>query len=114
MPTLASGEVLCYLLYMAMDVISYTHARNKLKEVMDKVCEDHTPVTVFRRGAPAVVVLSLEDYQSLDETAYLKASPANAAALRESIAQIERGEVVSFGSTEEALAAAERKAADRR
>jgi antitoxin YefM len=45
---------------------------------MDRVCEDHEPLIITRNGKPSVVMLSLEDYNSLDETAYLLRSPANA------------------------------------
>jgi len=75
-----------------MNAFSYTYVRNHLAEVTDKVCQDHAPVVVTRQGAEAVVILSLEDYRSMEETAYLMRSPANAARLTESIASLARGE----------------------
>ena len=54
-----------------MDALSYTHARARLAETMERVCDDHTPVIITRKSARSVVMLSLEDYQSLEETAYL-------------------------------------------
>ena len=75
-----------------METLSYTYVRANFAEVSDKVCDDHVPVIVTRQGAPSVVILSLDDYRSMDETAYLLRSPANAARLLESIAADKRGE----------------------
>jgi len=61
---------------------------------MDKVCQDHDPVIITRNRDQAVVMMSLEDYSALEETAYLMRSPANARRLLESIAEIEKGKVV--------------------
>ena len=75
-----------------MDAITYTHARANLARTMDKVCEDHAPVIITRGGDQSVVMMSLEDYSALEETAYLLRSPANAARLLESIAELESGQ----------------------
>jgi antitoxin YefM len=82
-----------------MDVITYTHAREHLAETMERVCDDHTPVVITRRSERAVVMMSLEDYEALEETAYLLRSPKNARRLRESIAELQAG-----GGTERELA----------
>ena len=74
-----------------MDAISYTVARANLAKTMEKVCNDHDPVIITREEDPPVVMLSLEDYQSMEETAYLLRSPANARHLLESIAELEAG-----------------------
>lgn len=74
-----------------MDAISYTAARSNLAKTMDEVCEDHSPVIITRNKAQSVVMLSLEDYESLQETAYLLRSPNNARRLLESIAELEQG-----------------------
>ncbi len=81
-----------------MEAISYTRARSNLAKTMEKVCEDHAPVIITRRNEGAVVMMSLEDYQALEETAYLLRSPKNARRLLESIAQLETG-----GGTERKL-----------
>ena len=65
--------------------------RNHLAEVTEKVCRDHNPVLVTRQGATPVVVLSWEDYRSLEETSYLLRSPKNAARLAEAMAEAELG-----------------------
>jgi len=77
-----------------MTAISYTAARENLAATMDQVCKDHDPVIITRKRDQAVVMLSLEDYESLQETAYLLRSPANAQRLSEGIAQLEKGEGV--------------------
>ena len=74
-----------------MTAISYTAARENLAATMDKVCKDHDPVIITRNRDQAVVMLSLEDYSSLQETAYLSRSPANAKRLREGIRELEKG-----------------------
>jgi antitoxin YefM len=74
-----------------MDSISYTRARANLTKTMDHVCESHEPVIITRSGQASVVMLSLEDFNSLEETAYLLRSPKNAKRLLEAIAQLEQG-----------------------
>ena len=75
-----------------MDSISYTSARANLTKTMDRVCESHEALIITRNGQASVVMLSLEDYNSLEETAYLLRSPKNAKRLIESIASLERGQ----------------------
>jgi len=74
-----------------MDTISYSEARAQLARTMDKVCDDHAPVVITRKSARSVVLMSLEDYQALAETAYLLRSPKNARRLLESVAELEAG-----------------------
>ena len=73
-----------------MYAISYTAVRADLAKTMDRVCEDHEPVIITRNRDQAVVMISLEDYKAMEETAYLLRSPANATRLLESIAELER------------------------
>ncbi len=81
-----------------MDAMSYTSARKNLAQTMERVCEDHAPVVITRKGEGAVVMMSLEDYQSLEETAYLLRSPKNAQRLLKAISELEGG-----GGTEREL-----------
>ena len=74
-----------------MDAISYTAARANLSKTMEQVCNDHAPIIITRKRESPVVMLSLVDYQAMEETAYLLRSPANARNLLESIAQLEAG-----------------------
>ncbi|MBC8039285.1 MAG: type II toxin-antitoxin system prevent-host-death family antitoxin [Opitutaceae bacterium] len=71
-----------------MNAITYTAARENLASTMDRVCEDHDPVIITRNRDQAVVMMSLEDYESLQETAYLLRAPANARRLLESVAEL--------------------------
>src|ERR1051325_3749546 len=63
---------------IAMNVITYTQARQKLKDLMDRVTDDNAPVRIARGGHPPVVMMSLEDFESLEETLHLIRSPENA------------------------------------
>jgi len=78
-----------------MKAITYTAARENLAATMDSVCGDHCPVIITRNRNQAVVMLSLEDYESLEETAYLLRSPANARRLNKAIEDLESGKGVS-------------------
>jgi len=74
-----------------MNALTYTHTRQHFAEVMRQVNEDHEPVVVTsQRGAP-VVIMSLADYQSLEETAYLLRSPVGAKRLLESVEELRNG-----------------------
>lgn len=75
-----------------MDTISYTVARANLAATMNRVCDDHEPLIITRNSEQAVVMMSLEDYKALEETAYLLRSAKNAQRLLASIAQLEAGQ----------------------
>jgi antitoxin YefM len=74
-----------------MKAISYTAARENLAATMDQVCSDRDPVVITRKRNQSVVLLSLEDYEALEETAYLLRVPANARRLQAAIESLERG-----------------------
>jgi antitoxin YefM len=74
-----------------MDIMTYTDARASLKDVMDRVIQDHVEVVVTRRKREAVVIISLDEYNSIQETLHLQKSPENARRLRASIAQLNAG-----------------------
>ncbi len=77
-----------------MKAITYSAARETLAATMQQVCDDCEPVIITRKRDQAVVMMSLDDYESLQETVYSLRSPANARRLRKSIAQLEAGEGV--------------------
>jgi antitoxin YefM len=81
-----------------MDVLTYSDTRAKLKDVMDRVVDDHAPVVVTRKRGEAVVMISLADWNAMEETAHLLSSPRNAERLAEAIAQLDAG-----GGTERVL-----------
>lgn len=78
-----------------MKTMSYTESRARYAEVLDGVINDREEVVITRAGHDPVVMVSLEDYESLRETAYLMRSPANARRLLDSMEALEagRGEV---------------------
>jgi antitoxin YefM len=76
-----------------MEQVNYSFFRSNLSSVLDKVNNDHAPVVVTRQNAKAAVVISLEDYNAYEETAYLMSSPKNANRLNKSIQEIENGKL---------------------
>ena len=74
-----------------MESISYTSARSQLAKTMEQVCDDHAPIAITRKGQGTVVMISMEDYLALEETAYLLRSPKNMKRLIESISELENG-----------------------
>jgi antitoxin YefM len=75
-----------------MNAITYSKARAHLASTMDRVCNDHEALIITRNGDRSVVMLSLEDYRSLEETAYLLRSPENARRLLAATAQLDSGQ----------------------
>lgn len=74
-----------------MDAIIYSATRANLACTMDRVCENHEALFITRNGEQSAVMLSLEDFQALEETAYLLRSPVNARRLLSATAQLEAG-----------------------
>jgi len=74
-----------------MDVLTYSDTRARLKEVMDRVVEDRAPVVVTRKRGESVVMVSLADWNAMEETLHLISSPANAQRLAAAIGQLEAG-----------------------
>lgn len=74
-----------------MRAITYTAARSNLANTMKKVCDDHDPVIVTRKNNESVIILSLDDYESLTETTCLLQSPKNTQRLLESIKELNSG-----------------------
>jgi toxin YoeB len=73
-----------------MDTVTYSSARANLASTMNRVCNDHEPLIITRGREKSVVMLSLEDYQSLEETSYLLRSPANAQHDRKMVVRINK------------------------
>lgn len=76
-----------------MDAIAYSNARKMLAKLMERVCENHETLIITRKNAGSVVLMSLDDYNSIQETAYLLRTPANAERLRRSIQQYKNGKI---------------------
>lgn len=77
-----------------MDAMTYTAARANLASTMNRVCNDHEALIITRNGEQAVVMLSLADFNALEETAYLLRTPANAKNILLSVAQLNAGKGV--------------------
>ena len=71
--------------------MTYAAVRANLASVMDRVCNDHEALIIKRNGEQSVVMLSLEDYKALEETAYLLRTPANAKRLLSATTQLNAG-----------------------
>ena len=74
-----------------MDAISYTAARANLAQTMKRVCADHEPLIITRNGEPSVVMVSLDDFKALEETAYLLRTPTNARRLMDAVDSLNTG-----------------------
>ena len=83
-----------------MDSITYTNVRANLASAMDCVCNDHEALIITRNGEHSVVMLSLEDYKALEETAYLLRTPENARRILAATAQLNAGTGVERELTE--------------
>ena len=74
-----------------MKTMSYTESRARYAEVLDGVTNDREEVIITRAGHDPVVIVSLDDYESLRETAYLMRSPGNARRLLDAMERLEAG-----------------------
>lgn len=74
-----------------MDTMTYTAVRVNLARAMDRVCDDHEALIITRNVEQSVVMLSLEDYKTLEESAYLLRTFANAKRLFSAVAQLKAG-----------------------
>lgn len=76
-----------------MEAINYSEFRKNMAKTIDRVNEDHAPILITRQNGKPAVLVSLEDYNALDETAYLIASPANKARLEQAVSDIKAGKI---------------------
>ena len=76
-----------------MDAITYTNLRQNLKSYMDKVFNDHDPLIITRKNNENVVLMSVDEYNSLMETNYLLSNKTNAEHLQKSINQHKSGKM---------------------
>ncbi len=79
-----------------MQAITYSEARHALKNVMDEACGNHEPILITRRKGENVVLLSLEDYESIMESEYLLSNPVNASRLMQSLEEAKSGKRISM------------------
>lgn len=74
-----------------MNTISIDEFQKRIPTTIKQVCQDHDPVLIGDADSGQAVLISLEDYQSLEEAAYLLTSPANASRLFKAIESLESG-----------------------
>jgi antitoxin YefM len=74
-----------------MDVLTYSDTRARLKEVMDRVVADRSAVVVTRKRGESVVMVSLADWNAMEETLHLLSNPTNAGRLAEAIGELDAG-----------------------
>ncbi len=72
-----------------MQIISYTAARKEFSKTMEEVCHSHSPIVITRANTDPVVMISLEDFNAMQETSFLLKSPENAKRLSEAVDEIE-------------------------
>jgi antitoxin YefM len=77
-----------------MNLITYTELRSNLKQVMHDVSDGHEPVTITRPNQEHMVLISLNDYKALEETAYLLGTEANARHLKKSLTSLKQGSLL--------------------
>jgi len=77
-----------------MDAVSYSDLRQNLKSYMDKVFSDHEPLIITRKNNENIVLVSIDEYNSLTETSYLLSNEANAEHIRKSIEQYNKGQII--------------------
>jgi len=84
-----------------MRAITYSNARKNLRALIQNVCKNSEPtIIVSNQPEEQAVLVSLDDFQAMEETAYLLGSPANRAHLEKSLQEAKDGKLVEF-STED-------------
>lgn len=73
-----------------MQAISFSELRKDMKHIMDVVRDRHEPAIITRKHG-SMVLMSLEDYNALEETAYILRNPKNAERVLASVAELREG-----------------------
>ena len=82
-----------------MRAVSYSNARKNLRALIQSVCKDSEPaIIVSTKSEDQAVLMSLEDFQSLEETAYLLRSPANREHIEKALQEVKDGKLVEYPS----------------
>lgn len=84
-----------------MNVINYNEACQNFSKVMNQVCENHTPIIITRNSENPVVIMSLEDYNAIEETLYLLRSHKNAQRLYKALDDLKQGKYEQHNLIEE-------------
>ena len=83
-----------------MTTLSYSHTRNNLAKVLEQAESNHEAIVVTRSGKKPSVILSMDEYESMQETLHLLTSPANARRMSQSLADYETGNFVTGALSE--------------
>ena len=73
-----------------MQAVSFSELRKDMKHIMDMTKDRHEP-TIITRKQGNMVIMSLEDYNSLEETSYILSNPKNAQRILESLSRLREG-----------------------
>lgn len=79
-----------------MSDVTLAEAKRSLDELIEDASESGEPVFVTRRGEQVAVLLSVAEYNSMQETLHLLSSPENAERLRQSIADANAGRLIKY------------------
>ena len=74
-----------------MQTTTFSYARQNLASTMDSISQNHNPMTITRQNKEPIIMISLSDYKSMEETAYLMQSNNNAQRLNSAIEELENG-----------------------
>lgn len=86
-----------------MSVLPVAEARAQLSKIVESAVATHERTTITRNGVPAAVLLSVQDYESMQETIETLADPELMTAIQEGLADIASGRVHSEGDVEQAM-----------
>lgn len=84
-----------------MQVVNYSEFRKHLKENLDSACDDKDVIIVSRPNNKSVVLISLDEYNSWQETNYLLSSAANRQRLMDAIDDTAKGNYETHALIEE-------------
>jgi prevent-host-death family protein len=90
-------------MYMATETVSAAEARANLKTLLDNVEGTHQRYLITRNGHPGSVLMSLEDLEALEETLEILSDAAEVAAIREGLAELDRGEGIPLEQVQREL-----------
>ena len=75
-----------------MEIVTYSETRANLKAVLDRVVDDCVPIVITRQRGKPVVMIGMDDWNSMQETRYLLSTPNNAKRLLAAIERLDAGE----------------------
>lgn len=86
-----------------METLPITEAKNRFTEIADRAAAEHDHFTVTRNGRPHVIVVSVAEWDELQETIAVLSDPETRADLAESAEAAKRGDVTTEQEMQEIL-----------